>query len=223
MTTLNNLTGNRFGKLTVIERCDNYTYVVWKCLCDCGKTVEVRAACLTRLKTRSCGCYRRDMGIKRGKDSAKHGEGSNGKETAEYRVWCSMLSRCNNINHKIYKHYGARGISVCPEWFSYENFLSDMGRRPSNGHSIDRIDVNGNYCKENCRWADIKTQNRNTTRNKYITVEGETKCISEWIEYLSFDRKEYQKCVDKGESPEEFIKRKLAKFADFDWDNMLSG
>ena len=94
---------------------------------------------------------------------AKHGESSHARRTAEYNSWRQMRQRCNDPNNKHYKHYGGRGINVCDRWNEYENFLADMGRRPAK-HSLDRIDVNGNYEPDNCRWADSYTQRHNQRR-----------------------------------------------------------
>lgn len=109
-----------------------------------------------------------------------------------------MLSRCNNPNHANFPWYGARGIRVCERWSIYENFLADMGRRPSDAHSIDRIDVNGNYEPSNCRWAGNVVQNRNTRWNHTVTVNGETKCVTEWLESTGVNRRTFYRRVAGG-------------------------
>lgn len=101
----------------------------------------------------------------------------------EYRNWIKMKTRCSNTKDKCYPRYGGRGISVCERWLhSFQNFLDDLGAKPSNAHSLDRIDVNGNYEPGNVRWATPKEQGRNRRNNKLITAFGETKCLSEWAE-----------------------------------------
>lgn len=107
------------------------------------------------------------------KASFKHGEGKIGHLTPEYRCWSSIKTRCNNPKYHQYKNYGGRGIRVCREWInSYKQFLKDMGRRPGQNYSIERIDNNGNYCKENCKWALVQEQARNRRCN--IKLNGET-------------------------------------------------
>ncbi len=117
-----------------------------------------------------------------------HGESgrrTNGRKTTrpstEFYCWSGMRTRCYNKNDKAYPRYGGRGIKMSPEWRdSFTAFLRDMGRRPSNKHSIHRVDNDGDYCKENCVWATIEIQNRNTRRNRLLTINGKTLCVTEW-------------------------------------------
>jgi len=114
-----------------------------------------------------------------------HGDSvaSNGKETPEYTCWLNMKNRCKNETHPEFRIYGGRGISVAERWtVSYLNFLNDMGRRPSARHSIDRIDVNGNYEPGNCRWATTRQQANNTRRTRRFDIDGETLTIRELSE-----------------------------------------
>jgi hypothetical protein len=112
----------------------------------------------------------------------KHGDYG----SPEYASWSGAKNRCRNKQDKQYHRYGGRGITMCDRWLDpengYSNFLSDMGRRPTAKHSLDRIDVNGNYCPENCRWATVVEQNRNMRTNKKVTYQGKTQCISAWAE-----------------------------------------
>jgi hypothetical protein len=101
--------------------------------------------------------------------------------SSTYSIWNAMMQRCYNPKFKDYKTWGGRGISVCKSWHNYDNFILDMGKRPD-GMSLDRIDVQGDYNKDNCRWADMKTQNRNRRDNVKITVNGISKCPTEWEE-----------------------------------------
>ena len=167
----------KYGRLKVLKHNgDGFV----DCLCDCGKTTTKRFQLLRIGKTKSCGCLRRENGVRRGKSSVRHGEGRNGKETAEYRAWAAMLSRCNNEDHRAFKNYGARGIRVCERWSRYEAFLEDMGRRPSDKHSIDRIDNDGDYCPENCKWSTPIEQNRNNRNARLLTLRGKTMTATEW-------------------------------------------
>jgi len=100
----------------------------------------------------------------------------------EYISWIGMFQRCNNPNDRGYSNYGGRGIKVCDRWFqSFENFLADMGKKPTPSHTIDRIDNDGNYTPENCRWATMQEQCRNRRNNRRITFQGKTLCIIEWL------------------------------------------
>jgi hypothetical protein len=153
------LTGRQFTRLTVIKlapRHPSYTGTMWECKCSCGKTCVSWGQHLRKGRMKSCGCLRHDWPAKRFRT---HGL----TETAEYRIWCHMKGRCLDPNDKRYKDYGGRGIKVCKRWLhSFENFLKDMGSRPSPELSIDRYpDNNGNYEPSNCRWATRSQQMRN--------------------------------------------------------------
>lgn len=103
------------------------------------------------------------------------------KRIPEYYVWSEMRARCRCKTHKRYSDYGGRGIAVCDEWIKFQTFLKDMGERPK-GTSLDRIDNNSGYCKENCRWATKKEQSRNTRQNRWITIGNKRKIMSDWAE-----------------------------------------
>lgn len=174
-----------FGRLTTIGP----RFIVGKnayqvCECICGKVHIAQAHALRYRGTGSCGCATRDATIKR---STKHGECRRGKLTREYRGWLAMMERCHNESHKNFQDYAGRGICVCDRWqesngLGYLNFLADMGRKPSPKHSLDRIDVNGNYCPENCRWATVVQQMRNMRTNHKVTAFGKTQCVTAWSE-----------------------------------------
>jgi hypothetical protein len=127
-----------------------------------------------------------------------------------------MKERCLDTNCKNYHDYGGRGITVCERWLlNPQHFLDDMGLKPTPGHSLDRIDVNGPYSPENCRWADKVTQARNTRVNRWITYKKETKVLAEWVEQYKFDRSVFHRLVQRGSTHEQalqtVIERKLAQ------------
>lgn len=189
------LTSRRFGRWTVLRR----SHVFWLCRCDCGTEKLVSGSVLRGGNSKSCGCYRVERGRLHGRTiNLRHGEGSNGKESPEYRTWTSLRNRCLNPTNISFPEYGGRGIGVCERWSSYENFLVDMGRRPSARHSIDRIDVNGNYAPENCRWSTTKIQNRNVRSNRTITIDDKTRNLSEWLELYKLSRKTFYNRIERG-------------------------
>lgn len=118
------------------------------------------------------------------KGNFKHGSARKGAKTAEYRIWCAMRERCSSPKHIEYARYGGRGIRVCERWDSFENFLADMGRRPSLEHSIERDDTNGHYEPDNCRWATRSEQARNKRTSIVLTHNGETHHVLEWAKKL---------------------------------------
>lgn len=156
------------------------------CKCDCGKVKTFQMSSVLNNIVKSCGCYSAMMAKKRMKIlNKKHGQ----TLTSEYNTWSSMKKRCNNKTHKAYKYYGAIGIKVCDSWLnSYENFINDMGKKPSKEYSLDRIDFTKGYYKENCRWATNKEQCRNLKNNVLFEYNNEIKCVGEWCEILKLTR-----------------------------------
>ena len=211
------LTGQKFGRLLVLRCVDNTTSkaVLWECLCECGKICTVKGILLRRENTKSCGCLRREiMRQVAATRNLRHGEGSNGKETPEYRAWSNMLSRCNNNKHQLFGDYGGRGVKVCERWHVYENFIFDMGRRPSRKHSLDRIDNNKNYMPENCRWATMVQQNNNQRPRRkrkeynitdFVNYAGKTQTVLAWMKELARNPDTYRARRRAGMSIEEAL------------------
>lgn len=177
------LNGKRFGRLTVIR----YEYFVskngkkrlgWLCVCDCGKQTHPPTAYLLNKKTESCGCQAREKIVAKAKTHGMEG-------TPEYRAWRGMIRRCTYIKEARYDAYGGRGIKTCDEWRnSFSAFYAFMGNRPSKNHSVDRINVNGNYEPGNVRWATTKEQGRNKRSNVWLSAFRESDLISYWAKKL---------------------------------------
>lgn len=164
--------GQRYERLVVVERAPNRsdrdTNARWLCQCDCGNTSIAYGQDLQRGKVKSCGCLNAER-IKR-----------HGKATSYvYGVWKQMIQRCENPKNPAYHNYGGRGISVCEEWHDFEAFFSDMGDRPK-GYSIDRIENDKGYSKENCKWSTMSEQLNNTRRNRMVTLNGRTQTMEQW-------------------------------------------
>ncbi len=175
------ISGKIFGRLKTIK-IDHFSKagkVVWECVCDCGKKAYAQTSNLTSGHTRSCGCLAREILLKR---SITHGF----KHTRFYNIWCNIVTRCSNSNDHNYKKYGARGIKL--EWDSFESFRDDMHegylehsrKYGENNTSIERIDNEGHYCKENCRWATPLEQGNNKRNNVFLTLEGKTMTAAQW-------------------------------------------
>ena len=179
-----NLVGKRFGRLEVLKRVENtkrkLTY--WLCKCDCGNTKVIRGTHLVAGKIKSCGCISIEKVKKR---QTTH----NLSKTRLYHIYLGIKARCYNPKNECYRIYGGRGITMCDDWKN--DFLSFYNWAINNGHredlSIDRIDVNGNYEPNNCRWATPKEQSNNTRRCIYVTYNNETHTITEWARFFGID------------------------------------
>lgn len=181
------LAGQRYGRLLVMKRVmvRGAKNVMWKCRCDCGGSVVAAASNIKTGTTQSCGCLAREVAanLLRGNTTQRTHHKS---QTPEYGSWGGMKQRCTNPNSVKYPTYGGRGIKVCDSWMnSFNNFFTDMGRKPSRRHTLHRIDNDGNYEPSNCEWATPKVQGRNTTRTVFVEIDGIRLCLSGWYEKLN--------------------------------------
>ena len=194
MSSKIDMAGKRFGRLTVIEECgrDKQGAVKWRCRCDCGNETTVCGYSLRRGDVQSCGCFQSECSRNR---HITHG----GFYTTLYRKWSGMKRRCYYTRGASYRLYGERGITVCDEW--KDNFEAFKEWAVANGYqenlTLDRIDVNGNYCPENCRWVTPKEQQNNKRNNYYLTLNGETHTLAEWCEITGLTRATIRGRIEK--------------------------
>lgn len=186
------LSGKRFGRLVVINYNGKYK---WLCLCDCTNYSLGSSSSLNSGDKKSCGCLQKELLSDR---SIKH----NMRHTTEYEIWAGMKKRCYNPKCKRYTGYGGRGIKVCDRWLDkargFQNFLEDMGMRPE-GKSLDRFPNNdGDYSKENCRWATNEEQARNKRTNVWIEYEGLNMILNDWAIKFNKSSKEISRYMKTG-------------------------
>lgn len=172
-----NIVGKKFGKLTVVVRYENSKngQTRFFCKCDCGGSTIARGYSLRKGTSLSCGCFQKEKNIF---THITHGMSLD----PLYKIWHNMIQRCENKNHKNYRHYGGRGISVCQHWHTFEKWYGDMGARPSPRHSMERINNDGNYEPGNVYWATDKDQHNNTRRNHFIEFQDQRKTLAQWAE-----------------------------------------
>lgn len=185
---MEDLLGKNFGRLTVVEYVgkNKHRMPLWRCKCECGGETITNTRHLKIGKTKSCGCFQKDR-VRQTQTT------HNLSDSKLYSIWGRMRMACNNPQNCKYYKYGARGIKVCKQWDNLENGFQNFykwciengykdipNEKGRNKLSIDRIDNNGDYCPENCRWVDATTQQNNTRRNHFITYNGETKSLAQW-------------------------------------------
>ena len=189
MSKFEDLTGQKFGRLSVISRAEDYVYpngkhrVQWLCKCECGNTSIVLATNLKKGNSKSCGCLNDELRRTR---SITHGY----CHSRLYSIWTNMKERCNNPNNTSYEHYGERGIKVCEEWENFESFRDwaiPAGYDDNINKyecTLERKDVNGDYCPENCTWKNAKEQANNRTNTIFIEYNGQRHSLSEWADII---------------------------------------
>ena len=215
--------GEKFNRLTIINEYSRNGKRLALCRCECGTEKEIKKCKVTSGETKSCGCLVAEASRKTINEIRKtrilspaarsrmggatrfipkHGA----RNTPEYHIWVSMKARCLNHNCENYESYGNRGIVLCNEWRdSFESFLNDMGKRPSPSHSLDRINNDGDYRPDNCRWATPKEQQRNKRTNRRIKVDGTEKTLAEWSEITGIRADTITRRIDRGWSEKEAI------------------
>lgn len=196
-------TGLRYSNLTVVretERRSSSGAVFWLCECDCGNQIEVSGSNLASGNTKACGCLRTTHGL---------------TGAPEHQAWKHIWDRCHNVNSSGYHKYGARGIYVCPEWGTFEQFYADMGPRPGVEYSIERIDNDGPYSPENCRWATVKEQNNNRRSTRWVEAFGETlslaNAVGRWGTPLGLSYSVVQARMNRGMSAESALTTPLMR------------
>lgn len=185
----------RFGSWLVLSYAGSAR---WNCLCDCGTRKSVAGHHLKSGQSTCCGSCN------------SHGMVG----TPVYYTWQNMLARCRNPNHKNYSRYGGRGIAVCESWSGFPNFYSDMGDRPSPKHTLDRIDNDGDYTPENCRWATRREQSNNISANRCISYQGETLTATQWARRKEINPRTLIARLEAGDSPEKALNAPVHKGPD---------
>ncbi len=193
------LTGQRFGRLVVIDQApsDKAGHTCWNCLCDCGRKTVVAGIKLKSGQIVSCGCKRDESRIRHGK-----------YHTRLYTIWGNMKQRCGNPRNTSFRRYGGRGIKVCQEWAnSFEAFYKwAMAHGYADNLQIDRIDNDGDYTPDNCRWIPQSENLNHTSRNVFITIDGDKKTVAEWAKITGVNEKTIRNRLKAGKSPEDAIK-----------------
>jgi len=189
------MVGNQYGKLKVVKEAGkNKRGYLFECLCECGNTAIYPGKDLRSGNNKSCGCIHK-----------KHGQ----SHSVIYSAWANMKRRCNDPSNKSYANYGGRGISYDPYWEEFNNFYEDMKETFEEHLSLDRIDVNGNYSKSNCRWTDKETQSNNTTTNRFITYKGETLTVAKMARKYGITEELFKTRFNSGWSVESAIETPL--------------
>lgn len=185
MSAIIDLVGENFGSLTVNARAVSVAgRAVWACTCACGTKLDVVGQQLRRGLVTGCGCVKVERIRQIGRSRRRHGKTG----TPEFRTWTAMISRCTNPKDYRFKRYGARGITVCPEWMkSFERFLADVGPISFPGAELDREKNHLGYAPGNVRWTTSKVNNNNRSSNRYIDHNGTTRTLTQWAEQFGLN------------------------------------
>lgn len=202
-----NLAGERFGKLVALRRLEHQSSIsFWLCQCDCGETTTVRLGNLRNGHTTSCGCIKLEM-----EHGLRHGHDRAGKRTRTLRCWAGAKTRCFNPKNPSYPRWGGRGITMCDEWRnSFAAFLRDMGECPE-GKSLDRIDNNGNYEPENCRWSTLDEQARNKRNNIWVDLNGQKVTLKDFARAKQINYYSLHKLMNYHNQPAEVIAKMMVE------------
>ena len=211
MGKLINLTGQRYGLLTVVELVgfNKWNAAMYLCHCDCGNEKVILGASLRSGNTRSCGCLstRKDGGNNFDAYHRQHPGDLRPRDKRICSIWLGMRYRCNSKGCKVYKDYGGRGIKICAQWDDFYVFQEwSLSHGYSADKSIDRIDNDGDYCPENCRWTDMKTQGNNRRNSRYYTYRGEIHTLAEWARKTGIPWWVLDDRIKKGKPPDEVFK-----------------
>lgn len=192
--------GQRFSRFIALTVDDCATRPTkWICVCDCGRFLLVSHDNLVSGKSKSCGCWKLEKSRERARTHGMYG-------TREYGIWRAMISRCTNARQKYYDLYGGRGITVCDRWRNFAAFYADMGPRPTPKHSIDRIDNNGPYSPENCRWSTRYEQAQNTRTNVYVSLNGKIVAVAEAARQIGLDAETLRMRLKRGDMGERLFR-----------------
>lgn len=199
-------TGDRYGRLTVVRETKAHSERRrYTCKCECGKTTTVRGSNLTTGSVQSCGCLRVERSAAR---ATRHGHTAHYENSPEYEAWRSMKHRCYTPSHEGWTWVGAKGIKVCKRWLtSFENFLEDLGKRPSPKHQLNRISKTQDYTPTNTRWALVREVGRTRTNNKVYTIGNVTLCLEDWAERAGIGKSTLHYRLAKGLTMREAIDR----------------
>lgn len=205
-----NLSGKKFGRLSVkhLSGFNKHGSAMWRCRCDCGNVGTFKGISLRNDDTKSCGCWKREEWLTR---VTKHGGTSRRGPSPEYTAWMNMRQRCSKVGHKAYKHYGGRGIKVCLRWKKFESFLEDMGHRPSQFHSLHRIENDRGYSPGNVKWSVSKIQQNARRNNHRLSFNGRVQTIAQWSVELGIEAHTLLCRVNRGWTTERALTSPLIK------------
>jgi len=204
MRPVKDLTGRRFGRLIVISESNRSSKgkVMWNCICECGNEVSILSSSLLNNNTNSCGCLHKEVNITHGLSN-----------TPEYASWNMMRQRCLNSKCEAYSYYGGRGITICDRWLnSFENFLMDMGYRPSDIHTIDRRENDGNYEPSNCYWATKEEQNNNVRSNVVVSYADKDYTLAQLSREFNINQKVLRDRINRGWSVKDTVETPIRNY-----------